>query len=384
MPREILEFRLVVASPSDVFEARRAVFDGVYELNRALEPQRISIRAMGWEEYVTPGIGAETQDVINRQLLRDYDILVAIFGTKLGTPTAGALSGTVEEIEHAISDTTSVMGQHRVQAYFLDRIDGTASISIDELKRVHDFRKSLEPRGVLYRLFKTEQELQQEIRVNIHRSIIEYLSRLPQRSLSTSEPQTEQPPNVQASARPDEGVGLLDLQEEGEEAIALASAAVARIGEFIDEITQATNHQTSEIEKLSLASAKEKKRSINEYATFIELRANAMKREASTARENFAIFSQAAIALAALQKQSADAQQYQNEVTVLLNSAEAMLSVLTTSRTSIEGFKSAIQRLPRITTQFDRSKRLLIEATDECIDLVNDTENRMYQIAGRT
>jgi hypothetical protein len=40
MPREVLEFRVVVASPSDVFDTRRAVFDGIHELNRTLEAQK--------------------------------------------------------------------------------------------------------------------------------------------------------------------------------------------------------------------------------------------------------------------------------------------------------------------------------------------------------
>jgi hypothetical protein len=37
--------------------------------------------------------------VINRQVLADCDLLVAIFWTRIGSPTGSALSGTVEEIE---------------------------------------------------------------------------------------------------------------------------------------------------------------------------------------------------------------------------------------------------------------------------------------------
>jgi hypothetical protein len=35
----------------------------------------VAIRGMGWEEYVTHGIEADTQTVINQQLLKEYDIL---------------------------------------------------------------------------------------------------------------------------------------------------------------------------------------------------------------------------------------------------------------------------------------------------------------------
>lgn len=151
MPRDVLEFRIVVASPSDLFDVRKTVFEVIHELNRALEIQRVAIRGIGWEEYVTPGIGAEAQSVIDEQLLKEYDILIALFGTKLGTPTSSSLSGTVEEIEHAIANTSSAMGKHRVQVYFLDRIERASSISVDEFAAVTNYRKELEPKGVLYR-----------------------------------------------------------------------------------------------------------------------------------------------------------------------------------------------------------------------------------------
>ena len=91
MPREVLEFRVVIASPSDLFETRRVVFEVIHELNRSLEIQRVAVRGLGWEEYATPGISDSAQTVINEQVLKEYDILVAIFATKLGTPTANAL-----------------------------------------------------------------------------------------------------------------------------------------------------------------------------------------------------------------------------------------------------------------------------------------------------
>ncbi|TWB92150.1 hypothetical protein FBZ93_112220 [Bradyrhizobium macuxiense] len=385
MPREIMEFRVVVASPSDVLNSRRAVFDGIYELNRALETQRISVRGMGWEEYVTPGIGTGAQDVINKQLLRDYDILVAVFGVKLGTPTGRALSGTVEEIEHAIANTANPMGQYRVQAYFLDKIDSASSISIDELKRVEDFRRQLEPQGVLYRVFKTEDELQQEVRVNIQRAILEYLNKARH---STPLSQVTHPPareqEAEVSTHGDDDAGLLDIQEEGEEAVAAATRAVNRISEVIHEIGEATNHQTSELEKLSLASAKEKKNAINEYATFIEERASTLKKESAIARQNFTIFAQAVVSLVALQRQTGGSDQYKSDAAILLNLTESMLLTLSNVRPIVAQFRIAIQNLPRITSHFNRSKKLLIEAIDECIGLFDQTELAMHHIAKGT
>ena len=40
MPREVLEFRVVVASPNDLFETRKAIFEVIDELNRSFEIQK--------------------------------------------------------------------------------------------------------------------------------------------------------------------------------------------------------------------------------------------------------------------------------------------------------------------------------------------------------
>jgi len=93
MPRDISEFRIVVASPSDLLDSRKVVFDVIHELNRIFEVQRIGIRGLRWEEYVIPGIGQEGQSVINQQLLADFDMLIALIGTRLGTPTLITLKG---------------------------------------------------------------------------------------------------------------------------------------------------------------------------------------------------------------------------------------------------------------------------------------------------
>jgi hypothetical protein len=55
--------------------------------------------AVGWETDVAPEMGAPAQSIIDRQILNDADLLVGIFWTRIGTPTASYASGAVEEIE---------------------------------------------------------------------------------------------------------------------------------------------------------------------------------------------------------------------------------------------------------------------------------------------
>ncbi len=199
MPRNVLEFRVVVASPSDLFEMRKAVFDVIDELNRAFEIQKVAIRGLGWEEYVTPGIGSSAQDVVNKQLLVEYDILVAMFATKLGTPTPNAASGTIEEIDNAIANVASPMGKHRVQVYFRDKLDGISNISVDEFKGLFEFRECLKSRGILFGLFKDRDDLQREIRINIQKPILEFLGRRDGSSDHGEDNSSQAPPSAVAT-----------------------------------------------------------------------------------------------------------------------------------------------------------------------------------------
>jgi putative ubiquitin-RnfH superfamily antitoxin RatB of RatAB toxin-antitoxin module len=70
------------------------------------------------------------------------------------------------------------MGRHRVQVYFKDRIESASNISIEEFTKLVEFRQRLETRGILYKSFKDDDQLRQEIRVNIQRPILEYLKRV--------------------------------------------------------------------------------------------------------------------------------------------------------------------------------------------------------------
>ncbi len=388
MPRNTLEFRVVIASPSDVFEARKSAFEGIHELNRIFEAQSISIRALGWEEYASPGIGPSAQEVISEQILREYDILIAILGTKLGTPTPNARSGTVEEIENAIA-RESPLGKFRVQVYFLDKIESASAISLDDLKSVADFRNQLADRGILYKLYKDQNELQKEVRINVQRSIIEYLNAAVDQKV-TEPPSINSQNNVKGTdetsltTQPAENdFGLLDLQERGEEAMESAAAAINRMNALILEINAATEVQTSEMERLNLSgpTVKGMKKSVDEFASFLDSKAANLKQEAYNARENFSVYAQTVVAIAALQRQTLDEDQYQKDVTSLLANVEPILESLPTNRQALMNFRSTIQNVPRITAHFNRAKRNLIDALDECILLHDQTEQSIYEIA---
>jgi hypothetical protein len=93
-------FNVTIASPSDVTEERRIAREAIYNWNAInSESDRLILRPLGWESDTTPEMGEQPQGIINRQMLSRSDLLVAIFWTRVGTPTGKFVSGTVEEIE---------------------------------------------------------------------------------------------------------------------------------------------------------------------------------------------------------------------------------------------------------------------------------------------
>lgn len=100
-PRRTAEvLNILIASPSDVVEERAIVESAIHDWNAShFSNTGIMLNAIKWESHAYPASGARPQAIINEQIVESGDILIAIFGYKLGTPTGTAQSGTIEEIE---------------------------------------------------------------------------------------------------------------------------------------------------------------------------------------------------------------------------------------------------------------------------------------------
>ena len=99
MSFEAKVLRVMIASPGDVQEERQAATDEVNDWNTVNAASRgIVLLPVRWETHTTPQFGANPQVFVNKQILDEADILIGIFGIRLGTPTTQYPSGTVEEI----------------------------------------------------------------------------------------------------------------------------------------------------------------------------------------------------------------------------------------------------------------------------------------------
>ena len=101
---------VMIASPGDVLQEREEVRKAIYNWNDINSKNTSMIlNPIGWETHGAPEMGDRAQALINKRLLNDCDLLIAVFWTRIGTPTGGYESGTVEEIERHMAEGKPAM-----------------------------------------------------------------------------------------------------------------------------------------------------------------------------------------------------------------------------------------------------------------------------------
>ena len=120
-----------------------------------------------------PGVNADPQAEINRQIGFGYDIYVGLLGSRFGTPTPRSGSGTEEEFERALATFQRDSRLVRLLFYFKRASQDPFSVDVEQLGKVNHFREALGPRGVLYHDFQDTNEFVQQLRHHIHSLIVE-------------------------------------------------------------------------------------------------------------------------------------------------------------------------------------------------------------------
>ena len=149
-------YNVMIASPGDVDNERRIVRGIVYEWNVIHSMRRkIILLPIGWETHSFPAMGARPQKIINSQILKNCDLLVGIFWTRIGTETGLYPSGTVEEIEEHIKAGKPAM------LYFSNKPAHPDSINPQQYDKLIVFKKSCQARG-LYETYDSISEFKEK------------------------------------------------------------------------------------------------------------------------------------------------------------------------------------------------------------------------------
>jgi hypothetical protein len=147
---------------SDVAAERQVVREAVHYWNEILaDDRRVVLFPVGWETMM----GDRPQAVINKQVLKDCDLLVAVFWTRLGSPTGEAASGTVEEIEgHRKADKPTMIYSSNAPV----RPD---SIDEAQYRALRELRAYCEANGLI-ETFESMSELQDKFRWQLFQLVL--------------------------------------------------------------------------------------------------------------------------------------------------------------------------------------------------------------------
>lgn len=171
MPKNVLEYKCLMISPSDVEEERNALTELVgnwnAQIGKALDARLDLVR---YESHATPEMGAEAQAVLNNQIVDSCDFGVALFWSRLGTPTRQFESGSVEEVRKLINRSA------RVLVYFSQRAIPKDIFDIAQLTKLEEFRKEIEKEGFLGK-YSDIHNLREQVLLHITSVMVNLISK---------------------------------------------------------------------------------------------------------------------------------------------------------------------------------------------------------------
>lgn len=135
--------KVMIASPSDVASERNIVREVLSEWDVIhSESRRLVLLPIGWETHSIPEMGDRPQALINKQILKDCDLLIGVFWTRIGTATGQYDSGTIEEIEEHIKAERPVM------LYFSNSPVVPDSVDASQYAKLKTFKDQCKSRGL--------------------------------------------------------------------------------------------------------------------------------------------------------------------------------------------------------------------------------------------
>ena len=142
MAYDCIVYRVLIASPSDVVEERELTVRVIQEWNDLNSfTKRVALLPLRWETHTAPEYGTRPQEVINRAIVDECDLLVGIFWTRIGTATDFADGGTLEEIERVGTAGKPIM------LYFSNVGIDPDQIDLSQMQKLSSFKIKTYPHG---------------------------------------------------------------------------------------------------------------------------------------------------------------------------------------------------------------------------------------------
>ncbi len=154
-------YNVMIVSPSDVQEERTIAKQVLYRWNEINSRyHNIVFSVLGYDFNAHADSGQHPQESLNHQLLEQADLIIAIFWTKLGSPTTEYSSGSVEEISRHIQNGKKALIYFSKKKVDLEKVDS------EQYKKLQDYKRSIQG-NTFYKEVSTEDEFEQLLKDEI-------------------------------------------------------------------------------------------------------------------------------------------------------------------------------------------------------------------------
>lgn len=161
-------FRVMTGAPSDIKEEINIVRKYINEWNPVNSENRgIVIFPINWKMDCYPASGISPQEHINKVLTNKSDMMICIFGTRLGTPTNNEISGTVEELKKHIANKRPAM------VYFRTSVQNIHEIQPEQLLKIKEFKEEIKDK-TFFREYSTAKDFKNRFKSDFEQAVNQY------------------------------------------------------------------------------------------------------------------------------------------------------------------------------------------------------------------
>ncbi len=177
----------MIGAPSDIQEevgiARRIIHQ--WNDNHSRRHRTVLLPAH-WTTNTYPAAGKRPQAIINDQVTSKSDMLVCIFGIRLGTPTGEAESGTLEEIKEHLDQNKPVM------VFFKTGTNDTGKIDLGQFAKLTGFKAEVQKTMALTAEFESSADFEKQFDSALQKAANDYFvkelkSKVPEITLTEDE-----------------------------------------------------------------------------------------------------------------------------------------------------------------------------------------------------
>lgn len=361
--KEIKQIKIFISCPGDIIDELSSIQLIIEEINKTSGKQNLyNLELLNWKTDTYTQVGTDAQEVITNQLESEYDILVGLLWQKIGTPTKREKSGTIEEINRAISNDE----KEQLIYFKTTPPDNLNLIDPDQLSKINSFKKELSSKGVLYKEFISTINFESLFRINLTNLIIEQVL-APKKRLAETKPSktnedkyssiTDLITEVENKDEDTLGLDIFNLVEETTSYLNMISASLSSMTNSLKDLTTNLTKRTEELRKF--IKIKDDRLRISKVKTVANLLANELDEFNNRINNELPVFSENFTAVGhAYSKVMLAASSYDYEDTSGIK--ESAIKFRDSVEDSTEGCATllrAVMKWPPVNPKFNKSKR---------------------------